>query len=613
MTLAFLLYSTISSVQAVPLQLTQQGRILDSSGAAVTGLHDVTFRIYTDASSGSLLWSEPIAVNFTNGYYAVVLGADEQNNALDSDTLTQYPLYLELQLDSNSPMTPRQAINSAPYAQMAGEAEMINGGFVNASEVQIGGSAVIDSGGNWVGPPVTIDWNDIDTNTIPAYITDGDDNTQLSEPTVESFITNGALTFATGSQIGLSGQILGENSSLNWANIDTNTLPSGLSDGDDDTLGGLSCSVGEITSWDGSAWICVSSIDDTLSSLACLDGEFARWDDILSEWYCASDSLEQLNCSDGEVVTYSSSSGGWVCTSPQALFDADSDGIATWVDCDDNDPSNINSISGDADCDGVATSIDCDDGDPSNTDTTVNDQDCDGTPDSVDCDDNDPNVTIGADGSSAACAAQSCNDILSQDSSLPSGVYYIDPDGLGVNQVYCDMDLDGGGWTLVYIDNHDGALAYENTSDQNSLSSLQSPSGGTAKFSDAYINAIREHSDNRIGYRVTSNDITNRYFAPSSCTYQHTSFGGNNSCRQYTASYTSSTSPSYIQCIYWGGGGGGLDSWYGCNGSSSYGYTNVFNTHRSYSHISGITTNSSGSSQGSSSTEYSNDVLMWVR
>jgi hypothetical protein len=39
----------------------------------------------------------------------------------------------------------------------------------------------------------------------------------------------------------------------------------------------------------------------------------------------------------------------------------------------------------------------------------------------------------------------------------------------------------------------------------------------------------------------------------------------------------------------------------------------VFNTHRTYSETSGITTNSGGGSQGSSSTSYGNDVLMWVR
>ena len=185
--------SFLNIAQAVPLQVTQQGRILDSNGAALTGTHDLTFRIYDTSTAGSLYWSETIVVSFNNGYYASVLGADEQNNPLDSTTLSLYPLYLELQIDSNSPMPTRQAINSAPYAQMAGNAEVaesVDGGTVNASEVQINSNQVIDSGGNWVGQPITVDWNNIDPSTIPSYIADGDDNTQLSEQQVEGFITN---------------------------------------------------------------------------------------------------------------------------------------------------------------------------------------------------------------------------------------------------------------------------------------------------------------------------------------------------------------------------------------------------------------------------------------
>ena len=75
---------------AVPLQVTQQGRILDSNGAGVSGLHDLTFRIYDAETSGTLLWEESITTTMTNGYYAAVLGADETNNPLDSNILELY-------------------------------------------------------------------------------------------------------------------------------------------------------------------------------------------------------------------------------------------------------------------------------------------------------------------------------------------------------------------------------------------------------------------------------------------------------------------------------------------------------------------------------------------
>ena len=201
---SLLLASFLGNAHAVPLQITQQGRILDANGAAVTGTHDLTFRIYDSASGGSVYWSETLTVNVNNGYYATVLGSDEVNNILDSSTFALYPLYLELQVDNNSPMATRQAINSAPYAQMAGTAEVaesVEGGVVNATEVQINGSQVIDGSGNWVGQPISVDWNSLDPNTIPSYIADGDDNTQLSETEVEMYITNGMISLASGSQV----------------------------------------------------------------------------------------------------------------------------------------------------------------------------------------------------------------------------------------------------------------------------------------------------------------------------------------------------------------------------------------------------------------------------
>ena len=75
------------------------------------------------------------------------------------------------------------------YAQMAGVAQSVDGGSVNASEVSVGLTPVIDSGGYWVGPSITVDWSSV-TN-IPSDLADGDNNTQLSE--VETMVTNDAI------------------------------------------------------------------------------------------------------------------------------------------------------------------------------------------------------------------------------------------------------------------------------------------------------------------------------------------------------------------------------------------------------------------------------------
>lgn len=57
--------------------------------------------------------------------------------------------------------------------------------------------------------------------------------------------------------------------------------------------------------------------------------------------------------------------------------------------------------------------------------------------------------------------SRSCLDYLRQYPGSPSGDYTIDPDGAGVGTdpftVYCDMEMDGGGWTLVWSNTRAGS------------------------------------------------------------------------------------------------------------------------------------------------------------
>ena len=383
--------SLILTANAVPLQLTQQGRLLDGSGASVTGVHTLTFRVYTDLSGGSVLWSESLSVQFNNGYYATVLGTDTQNNALDSDTLLNYPIYLEVQLDANTPMSPRQSINSSPYAQIAGIAESVEGGSVDADNVSIQGSPVIDSTGTWVGQPVTPLWtnvqgipsgfaDDVDDvlssgqvvqyvenqsnlnlansttvggNSIvtsattlqpdwsniqgkPAGFLDDIDNV-LSPSEVESYVeSTSTLNLNSSTTIG-GASILTPSSNLNWNNLQN--VPTGLADGDELDLLDSNCSSGEIVSWNGSDWACVSDntltpsevgnyisnnaydlnsnttiggaeiltdVDNTLVGLglSCQDGDIARYDGNLGEWYCDADIDTNTQLSESQVESF---------------------------------------------------------------------------------------------------------------------------------------------------------------------------------------------------------------------------------------------------------------------------------------------------------------------
>ena len=68
----------------------------------------------------------------------------------------------------------RQPIQSAPYAQIAGVAESVDGGSVSASEVLISGVPCIDSDGNWVGAAPNTDWSNI--QGVPGGFADGVDD-----------------------------------------------------------------------------------------------------------------------------------------------------------------------------------------------------------------------------------------------------------------------------------------------------------------------------------------------------------------------------------------------------------------------------------------------------
>jgi hypothetical protein len=238
---------------AAPAQLGHQGRLLDEAGVPVEGEVSLLFRLYDDAAAGAVVWEEAHDVSAANGFYSVVLGADEAGNPLDVSLVAENALFLELVVDGGDPLSPRHGLNSVPYAMVATQAESVKGGVVDASEVRVNGSVVVDADGAWTGTALA--WSDL--SGMPADFGDGTDadslvdfscldgeflvwdsvlldwactsipdtDTQLNESEVDNYVSNNGYALASDlSALALSGS---------WA--DLTGAPVGLADGDDDT------------------------------------------------------------------------------------------------------------------------------------------------------------------------------------------------------------------------------------------------------------------------------------------------------------------------------------------------------------------------------------------
>ena len=143
MSIIAILIGNLSTAHAVPIKLTQQGRLLDSSGVAVEGIHAVAFRFFDSQLGGSVAWEEALQLTFVNGYYSAILGGDS-SNPLDDSVLSEPPLYLEVEVDGGGPIGIRQEIVAAPYSRLSGTATNLSGGSVDASEIRVSGSLIID-------------------------------------------------------------------------------------------------------------------------------------------------------------------------------------------------------------------------------------------------------------------------------------------------------------------------------------------------------------------------------------------------------------------------------------------------------------------------------------
>lgn len=261
----------------------------------------------------------------------------------------------------------------------------------------------------------------------------------------------------------------------------------------------------------------------------------------------------------------------------EGFDDSDDDGLADCVDPDDDNDGDPD----ETDCGPLDAAVG-----PSQVEVCHNDVD-------DDCDET----------TADQCFQESCAKLLAQQPATPDGVYTIDPDGAGPGEpfeIYCDMTMNGGGWTLVAVngDNHGLIMAAGAMGNLEQIRRLNPGNNVIHKLSDAMINTIKEDAGDAVGIRLIYEANTAvRKFGKSSCEWQSDSRNPDDSACDYAAgSYSQNPSWNGPHADYWFSGG--LPSWTagGCPSWERMGiYSSTYsNIAESYYHIGSCGMNSWG-------------------
>jgi hypothetical protein len=109
-----------------------QGRLADRLGTPIDDTVSLTFALYETETGGTAVWSEShSAVPVSDGLFSVRLG---QITPLSADLLAEN-LWLEVQVDTDPPMTPREKLAAVPYAMQAGLALTVPQGSINNQRI----------------------------------------------------------------------------------------------------------------------------------------------------------------------------------------------------------------------------------------------------------------------------------------------------------------------------------------------------------------------------------------------------------------------------------------------------------------------------------------------
>ncbi len=144
----FLIVSGYSAFASIPHMINYQGMLTDNSGNPLSGSYNLTFKIWTDTTGGSSLWTETQnGVQVTNGLFNVIMG---KQTALNLAFDQQY--WLEVGVGAET--MPRIRFTSVGYAYRADTAGYAFAGPWGGNNTWIfliseGADTTLRTGGRW--------------------------------------------------------------------------------------------------------------------------------------------------------------------------------------------------------------------------------------------------------------------------------------------------------------------------------------------------------------------------------------------------------------------------------------------------------------------------------